>query len=115
MLVVRDGTNGKRLQSMPLGEAMNYKFGAPYLTAHRADLHGLLVARLPAGIIHLNAQCTGVSSVGGQTFDWARGDTIAAPTWTWIEHEAKTDTILFTMTDEFLMRFARYYRFEGAK
>ena len=45
---------------------------------------------------------TGVSSVGGQTFDWARGDTIAAPTWTWIEHEAKTDTILFTMTDEFL-------------
>jgi gentisate 1,2-dioxygenase len=58
---------------------------------------------------------TGVSHIGGETFDWARGDTIAAPTWNWIEHEARTDTILFTMTDEFLMRFARYYRFEGAK
>lgn len=56
---------------------------------------------------------TGVSRIGGQTFDWARGDAIAAPTWTWIEHEATTDTMLFTMSDEHLMRFARYYRFEG--
>src|SRR2546430_4189555 len=37
----------------------------PIFTAHRADLHGLLQARLPASSIHLDAQCTGVSSVGG--------------------------------------------------
>jgi salicylate hydroxylase len=48
----------------PLKDIAATQFGAPYLTAHRADLHGLLVARLPAGIIHLNAQCTGVSLVG---------------------------------------------------
>lgn len=57
---------------------------------------------------------SGVSRIGGQTFSWDRGDTMAAPTWHWIEHEAHTDTVLFSMSDEFLMRFARYYRFEGA-
>lgn len=54
----------------------------------------------------------GVSRIGGQTFRWERGDTFAAPTWNWIEHEAASDTILFTMTDEDLMRFSRYYRLE---
>mgnify|MGYP003891942725 CR=1 FL=1 len=58
---------------------------------------------------------SGISRIGGATFDWARGDCFTGPTWNWIEHEARTDTILFTMTDEFLMRFAHYYRFEGAQ
>ncbi len=58
---------------------------------------------------------SGISRIGNDTFRWERGDTFCAPIWNWIEHEALTDTILFTMTDEFLMRFARYYRFEGAK
>lgn len=48
VLVVRDGHSGKRLQSMPLAEAMNYKFGAPYLTIHRADLHTLLLDHVRA-------------------------------------------------------------------
>lgn len=43
VLVVRDAGSGKRLQSMPLAEAMNYKFGAPYLTIHRADLQNVLL------------------------------------------------------------------------
>ena len=57
---------------------------------------------------------SGVSQIGGQTYAWERGDVFAAPTWNWIEHEAATDTILFTMSDEDLMRFSRYYRFEGS-
>jgi gentisate 1,2-dioxygenase len=57
---------------------------------------------------------TGISRIGSEAFGWERGDTICAPIWNWIEHEAVTDTILFTMTDEYLMRFARYYRFEGS-
>ncbi len=48
VLVVRDGSHGRRLQSMPLAEAMNYKFGAPYLTIHRADLHTLLLDHVRA-------------------------------------------------------------------
>lgn len=87
---------------------------------------GIFVERLEAGqktrryraaanAVFCPMMGAGVSRIGDQTFDWSRGDTIAAPTWNWIEHEAHEDTILFTMTDEFLMRFANYYRFEGAK
>jgi salicylate hydroxylase len=48
----------------PLKAIAATQFGAPYLSAHRADLHGLLQERLPAAGIHLDAQCTGVSSFG---------------------------------------------------
>ena len=38
-----DAISGKRLASMPLGEHVEERYGAPYLTLHRADLHaGLL-------------------------------------------------------------------------
>lgn len=87
---------------------------------------GIFVERLEAGQktrryrtaanhVFVPMSGSGVSHIGGETFDWAHGDTIAAPIWNWIEHEALEDTILFTMTDEFLMRFANYYVFEGAK
>jgi 2-polyprenyl-6-methoxyphenol hydroxylase-like FAD-dependent oxidoreductase len=46
----------------PLKATAAAQFGTPYLTAHRADLHALLQAKLPAGSIKLNAQCTGISS-----------------------------------------------------
>ena len=49
----------------PLQAIAAAQFGAPYLTAHRADLHRLLQQRLPAGSIHVDAQCTGVSARDG--------------------------------------------------
>ncbi len=49
----------------PLKATAAIQFGAPYLTAHRADLHALLQAKLPADSIHLNARCTGASSLDG--------------------------------------------------
>ncbi|MEX2453762.1 MAG: hypothetical protein WD470_03605, partial [Rhodospirillaceae bacterium] len=70
--------------------------------------------RHAANVVFSPMMGSGTSVIGGETFDWNRGDTFVAPTWTWIEHRAETDTILFSMTDEYLMRFARYYRFEGA-
>lgn len=86
---------------------------------------GIFVERLEAGQktrryrtaanhVFVPMSGSGISRIGSQTFDWTSGDTIAAPIWNWIEHEAREDTILFTMTDEFLMRFANYYVFEGA-
>ncbi|HLC08025.1 MAG TPA: FAD-dependent monooxygenase, partial [Methyloceanibacter sp.] len=40
-----DGLSGRRLASLPLGASAKERFGAPYLTLHRADLHaGLLAA-----------------------------------------------------------------------
>jgi salicylate hydroxylase len=59
----------------PLKASAAAQFGAPYLTAHRADLHALLQAKLPAGSIHLDARCTAVSSIDGAavaTFDDGR-------------------------------------------
>ena len=68
--------------------------------------------RHTANVVYTPMMGAGVSTIGGETFDWSVGDTFAAPTWNWIEHRATEDTILFSMTDEFLMRFANYYRFE---
>jgi len=56
----------------------------------------------------------GTSTIAGREIDWAYGDTFVAPCWTWIEHAAATDSVVFSMSDEPLMRFANYHRFEGA-
>ncbi len=85
---------------------------------------GIYVERLEAGqktrtfrqsanAVYSPMMGSGKTRVGDEVFDWSRGDTFVAPMWNWIDHEAETDTILFMMTDEVLLRFAHYYRFEG--
>ncbi len=39
-----DGLTGERLASVPLGSEAETRFGAPYLTLHRADLHAALLS-----------------------------------------------------------------------
>jgi salicylate hydroxylase len=46
----------------PLKAISIASYGAPYITAHRADLHRLLQDRVLANAIHLNAHCMAVSS-----------------------------------------------------
>ena len=41
------------------------KFGAPYMTAHRADIHAMLHAALGAVPIRLRANCIGAETVNG--------------------------------------------------
>lgn len=41
-LVARSGINGKVLASAPLRQSMVERYGAAYVTIHRADLHGVL-------------------------------------------------------------------------
>jgi 3-hydroxybenzoate 6-monooxygenase len=43
-IVIYDGLSGRRLTSMPLGKDAEKRYGAPYLTLHRADLHAGLRA-----------------------------------------------------------------------
>ena len=69
--------------------------------------------RSSANTIYVVMQGSGTSTVGERTIEWSFGDTIAAPCWNRIEHRAAADTVLFAMTDEPLMRFAHYYRFEA--
>ncbi|MEO8387433.1 MAG: FAD-dependent monooxygenase [Polaromonas sp.] len=42
-LLVRSAVSGQQLGELGLGAAMTTRYGAPYLTIHRADLHGLLL------------------------------------------------------------------------
>lgn len=42
-LVVRDAASHAELARLPLADAMEQRYGAPYLCAHRADLHTLLL------------------------------------------------------------------------
>ncbi len=56
---VYDGQRGAVLSALPLGESINARFGAPYWTVHRADLHGSLLAaaqREPAILIETGFQ-----------------------------------------------------------
>ena len=45
-LQVRSAAGGDVLGELPLGQAMANRYGAPYATVHRADLHGLLIEAL---------------------------------------------------------------------
>jgi gentisate 1,2-dioxygenase len=58
-------------------------------------------------------QGSGVTAVGDEEFAWARGDTFVVPSWHWASHRADADAVLFSMTDEPLMHFCGYHRFEG--
>ncbi|CAN7167778.1 FAD-dependent monooxygenase [Polaromonas sp. LjRoot131] len=42
-LQVRSAISGQLLGELPLGAAMAQRYGAPYLSIHRADLHGVLL------------------------------------------------------------------------
>ena len=87
---------------------------------------GLTMERLPSGtrtrryrttantIFHV-AEGTGKTAINEQRFSWRRGDTVVAPSWHAISHYAKSDAQLFTLSDEPLLRFANYYRFEAVE
>jgi gentisate 1,2-dioxygenase len=85
---------------------------------------GLTMERLASGtktrryrttantIFHI-MEGTGETRVGDEHYSWQRGDTIVAPAWCAISHRATSDAQLFKMSDEPLLRFANYYRFEA--
>lgn len=55
---------GKLRSLTPLGRTSREKFGAPYLTAHRADLHRVLYEALPPNCVTFGKHCTGVTAHG---------------------------------------------------
>jgi salicylate hydroxylase len=63
----------------PLKAIATKQFGAPYITAHRADLHRLLRAKVPDSVITLNARCTSAfSSDRGAVGSFADGSEVEA-------------------------------------
>jgi salicylate hydroxylase len=53
-LRVRDAVDGRELGSLRLGGTARAKYGAPYLTLHRADLQSALLARVEAEGVRLH-------------------------------------------------------------
>jgi salicylate hydroxylase len=67
-IVIYDGISGRRLSSMPLGRHAEQRYGAPYLTLHRADLHAGLRAvaqSLAPIVLRPGFEVTAVDAQGG--------------------------------------------------
>ncbi|PZN59226.1 MAG: salicylate hydroxylase [Proteobacteria bacterium] len=76
-VLLRDARTLKVLSRFPLGEFAERRWGAPYLTAHRADLHEALLAKAsvePAIEISTGARMTGdfTFAVQGATVTYER-------------------------------------------
>lgn len=55
--------DGRLRFRQPLKAVAREKYGAPYLTAHRADLHNLLRRAVGEAPLHLGANCVGADTV----------------------------------------------------
>lgn len=63
----------------PLKEMSAAKYGARYATAHRADLHRLLLEQVPPSVIHVGARCVGCSlTADGAVARFADGKQVEA-------------------------------------
>ncbi len=63
-MVELEWNDGKLKSLVPLGPASREKFGAPYLTAHRADLHRVLYEALPPSRVIFGKRCVAVAAHG---------------------------------------------------
>lgn len=62
--IVRAWDSGDTLSKVFRKGVYQKEFGAPYLSAHRADLVEVLRRQLPDRVFHLNVRCTGVETGG---------------------------------------------------
>ena len=76
-LLVRSAPSGRELARLSLGSRCQQRYGAPYATLHRADLHSMLLdsVRLrPEVKLHLNSPVTGYTDTPeGVQLAWADG------------------------------------------
>jgi salicylate hydroxylase len=64
-VVARDARSGRVLSTLPLGDACERRYGQPYLTIHRADLHRVLFAAaqaMPGVHLHLGTRVQAVDA-----------------------------------------------------
>ena len=76
----RDSKTGEVMFDMIFGRPAEEKYGAPYLLAHRGDLHEALVSIVPAEHIRLDHRLTGFdnASANGVRLVFANGVTVEA-------------------------------------
>lgn len=75
----RDWRTGDVMFDMIFGAAAEEKYGAPYLLAHRGDLHAALASAVPAECVKLQHKLVGLSqNSSGVTLNFANGETAKA-------------------------------------
>ena len=75
----RDWRTGEVKFDMIFGESAEQKFGAPYLLAHRGDLHAALASAVPDECVRLNHRLVGLDEAGeGVRLSFANGATATA-------------------------------------
>lgn len=104
-----EGAHGRRIHlpapSMPTMDLRVQRLDGGFVTRRQRTTSNHVFSVMEGG---------GVTEAGDRRIEWRRGDTISVPCWTWFSHRATSDAVLFSMTDEPLMRFARYHRAELA-
>jgi salicylate hydroxylase/6-hydroxynicotinate 3-monooxygenase len=60
----RMAETGELTNAIPLGEAAEQRYGAPYLTMHRGDLHDVLLGGLPSRAVRRDARLVGLDQAG---------------------------------------------------
>ncbi|MGH6738057.1 MAG: FAD-dependent monooxygenase [Bradyrhizobium sp.] len=75
----RDWRTGEVKFDMIFGESAEQKFGAPYLLAHRGDLHAALASAVPDECIRLSHKLVGLDeTAGGVRLSFANGASAVA-------------------------------------
>ena len=75
----RDWRTGEVMFDMVFGPSAEEKYGAPYLLAHRGDLHAALASTVPAELIHLGHALSGLDQTeGGVRLRFANGHSVEA-------------------------------------
>ncbi|MBR0663862.1 NAD(P)-binding protein [Roseomonas hellenica] len=75
----REWDTGEVRFDMIFGEAAERKYGAPYLLAHRGDLHAALVSAVPTDLIRLDHRVTGIDQTpDGVALAFANGARVTA-------------------------------------
>jgi 2-polyprenyl-6-methoxyphenol hydroxylase-like FAD-dependent oxidoreductase len=75
----RDGNSGQVSNDHPLGRQVEERYGAPYLTLHRGDLHEALASIVPAECVHLGKRLVDMTARGpGIELRFADGSEVEA-------------------------------------
>ncbi len=75
----RDWRTGEVMFDIVFGQPAEDKYGAPYLLAHRGDLHAALVSAVPAEVIRLDHRLVGLDQTAeGVRLSFANGATAEA-------------------------------------
>jgi 6-hydroxynicotinate 3-monooxygenase len=76
----RDSKSGDIMFDMEFGQPAERRYGAPYLLAHRGDLHAALASAVPEAIVKLDHRLTGLDQAGDGSvaLRFANGETARA-------------------------------------